>query len=525
MTTVLYRTQGENIQKTVRPHHIDGRVYYFEISHYIFVHNIGKQPGKQGRHTIIIFERDEGILGHSSVIIMGPKKSSAKIEEEETFLECDLVGMPVFSEIDGSIEFYSEYVVKGMSVKLGDIARVTLESDDKYEDAFCQILAIYDDVQGGKGVCVEARWFKRPQELEDRKRKTLQQTLQQTGDFLEHELIETDVLDDIPAGSVIGKVEVQGYEQSKKRKHESGSSTSSNSSSSNSRSSSSSSSSSINNRKSSRDSSSSNDISGSGINNSSSRSSSNSIYYCRFLETSGSHSIQVVSMHSLFRRGMDLSDYSHAYISLIEQYESSNSSVPTDKFSTAIRKLHVSVLPEFLPCRTSERETIQNSIREAIVERNLTRALYISGMPGTGKTATVVASIRALLVEARQVLIPEFQFVEINCLRLHSPSDAYTVLWRHLSGQFGSPKIAVNKITDFFQKQSTDFLEKNNLNDADRQTIVCLVDEMDFLITTDENVVYNFFNWAMLPGSGLLLVGVSNIMDLPERLSGRYVIW
>ena len=101
----------------------------------------------------------------------------------------------------------------------------------------------------------------------------------------------------------------------------------------------------------------------------------------------------------------------------------------------AIRNLHVSVLPDFLPCRTEQREKIQNSIREAIVERNLTRALYISGMPGTGKTATVVASIRALILEARRNEIPEFQFVEINCLRLHTPSDAYTVLWRHLSGE------------------------------------------------------------------------------------------
>ena len=30
-------------------------------------------------------------------------------------------------------------------------------------------------------------------------------------------------------------------------------------------------------------------------------------------------------------------------------------SLPTDKFSLAIRQLHVSVLPEFLPCRSEER--------------------------------------------------------------------------------------------------------------------------------------------------------------------------
>ena len=264
-------------------------------------------------------------------------------------------------------------------------------------------MAIYDDVEGGEGVFIEAKWFKRPQELNERQRKTLQQTMQKNGDFLENELIETDIMDDIPAGSILGKIDLQAYEQMKKRKRDEDDASGNASSSS----------------------------SSSGLQ----KSQPSDTNYCRFLETSGSHAMQVVSIHSMFKRGMDLSEYQHAYASVVEEYDSTRNSMPTDKFSMAIRNLHVSVLPDFLPCRTEQREKIQNSIREAIVERNLTRALYISGMPGTGKTATVVASIRALILEARRNEIPEFQFVEINCLRLHTPSDAYTVLWRHLSGE------------------------------------------------------------------------------------------
>jgi Cdc6-like AAA superfamily ATPase len=43
---------------------------------------------------------------------------------------------------------------------------------------------------------------------------------------------------------------------------------------------------------------------------------------------------------------------------------------------------------------------------------------------GTGKTATVVASLKSLLREVKAGTIPEFDAIEINCLRLHSPADA-----------------------------------------------------------------------------------------------------
>ena len=92
-------------------------------------------------------------------------------------------------------------------------------------------------------------------------------------------------------------------------------------------------------------------------------------------------------------------------------------------------------------------------------------------------------------------------------------------------GNYGSAQIARQRCQDFFEQQNEEFEKQTkdsnhshsskrtsstSLSDrTDRTTIVCLVDEMDFLITTDEGVVYNFFNWAMLPGSGLLLVGMT----------------
>jgi Cdc6-like AAA superfamily ATPase len=43
---------------------------------------------------------------------------------------------------------------------------------------------------------------------------------------------------------------------------------------------------------------------------------------------------------------------------------------------------------------------------------------------GTGKTATVLASVNQLRREVEAGTLPEFSFIEINCLRLKSPLDA-----------------------------------------------------------------------------------------------------
>ncbi len=48
------------------------------------------------------------------------------------------------------------------------------------------------------------------------------------------------------------------------------------------------------------------------------------------------------------------------------------------------------------------------------------------------------------------------------------------------------------------------------------------MDELDQLMTTKQDVVYNFFNWPTLAASKLIVIAVANTMDLPERvMSGR----
>lgn len=51
--------------------------------------------------------------------------------------------------------------------------------------------------------------------------------------------------------------------------------------------------------------------------------------------------------------------------------------------------------------------------------------MYISGVPGTGKTATVTSVINFLLKKCQRGALPEFQFVSVNGMKLTEPRQAY----------------------------------------------------------------------------------------------------
>lgn len=57
--------------------------------------------------------------------------------------------------------------------------------------------------------------------------------------------------------------------------------------------------------------------------------------------------------------------------------------------------------------------------------------MYISGVPGTGKTATVNTALKNLKEESD---LPEFQLVEINGMKLSEPRQAYVQIYKQLTG-------------------------------------------------------------------------------------------
>ncbi|OHE91774.1 ATPase [Colletotrichum orchidophilum] len=132
--------------------------------------------------------------------------------------------------------------------------------------------------------------------------------------------------------------------------------------------------------------------------------------------------------------------------------------------------------------------------------------IYIAGTPGTGKTATVREVISRLDDGVRADELDDFIFVEINGMKITDPHQSYTLLWEALKGERVSPT------------QAIDLLEREFNNPSPRRTpCVVLMDELDQLVTKNQSVMYNFFNWPGLRHSRLIVLAVANTMDLPER--------
>ncbi|KAG8054395.1 hypothetical protein GUJ93_ZPchr0001g32769 [Zizania palustris] len=98
------------------------------------------------------------------------------------------------------------------------------------------------------------------------------------------------------------------------------------------------------------------------------------------------------------------------------------------------------------------------------------RCLYIHGVPGTGKTMSVLAVMRRLRSELESGNLRPYCFIEINGLKLASPENIYKAIYEQLSGH---------------------------------------------------RVLYNILDWPTRPNSNLVVIGIANTMDLPEKLLPR----
>ncbi|KAF9129382.1 Origin recognition complex, subunit 1 [Mortierella sp. GBA39] len=188
-----------------------------------------------------------------------------------------------------------------------------------------------------------------------------------------------------------------------------------------------------------------------------------------------------------------------------------SATAPKTDFEHARNRLHVKAVPDSLPCREDEFLEIQEHLESAI-EDGTGSCIYISGVPGTGKTATVLEVIRSLQAKAEEGEISPFQFVEINGMKVTEPSYAYVLLWMALSEQ----KVTANHALQLLEKQFS-------TPGPRRLPCVVLMDELDLLVTSKQTVMYNFFEWPNWLHSRLIVVAVANTMDLPERMLSNKV--
>ncbi|KAI4882033.1 hypothetical protein NFI96_012504 [Prochilodus magdalenae] len=166
-------------------------------------------------------------------------------------------------------------------------------------------------------------------------------------------------------------------------------------------------------------------------------------------------------------------------------------------YQSVKQALHTAV-PERLLSREAERATIISFLENNVVPGKPS-SLYISGAPGTGKTACLNC-----VLQEHKALLKGVQTVVINCMTLRSSHSIFPMLAEKLKTSKG---------------QSDGKLQK--LLTSSGPTVLLVLDEMDQLDSKSQDVLYTIFEWPYLPKSRLCLIGIANALDLTDRILPR----
>ena len=188
---------------------------------------------------------------------------------------------------------------------------------------------------------------------------------------------------------------------------------------------------------------------------------------------------------------------------------------------------------DYLPCREKEQKIIYDYIQEGLQTNGNYNSLYIAGMPGTGKTAcvkTVINIIESEISEnnkknyrkkSKEKDLPTFTKLFICGTDYPSISNVYKTIYKFIfsTKRNQSSKKCVNILNKFFSSRNSYNIAQ--LNDPTNSHIILVVDEIDFLINRDQKLLYNIFNWTTYEEAKLIVISISNTLDLPNHLSPK----
>ncbi|XP_046458697.1 cell division control protein 6 homolog isoform X2 [Daphnia pulex] len=168
----------------------------------------------------------------------------------------------------------------------------------------------------------------------------------------------------------------------------------------------------------------------------------------------------------------------------------------TSNFTKARQALHTST-PGNIFCRDKELDVIETFLQNHI-DNGTSGSMYISGRPGTGKTACVTHIL------ANRTFSGKFKSIFINCMLLHTPFSVFQQVAQQLDPKWNTTA-----------KEALSYLE-DRLTESGSM-IVLVLDEIDQMSTRDQSVLYALFELPALTNSRLILIGLANALDLTDR--------
>lgn len=141
------------------------------------------------------------------------------------------------------------------------------------------------------------------------------------------------------------------------------------------------------------------------------------------------------------------------------------------------------------------------------VESGRGASIYISGNPGTGKTALLDELLPELLGEDCK----DKKMIKINCMMLKDPLKAFQEIAQLI------PKLKLNEKNPFMILNS---LEGYFCHEA-KEMFVILIDEIDQIGMKDPELLCKLLAMPYLPDAKVCVFGIANSMDLTERFLPR----
>jgi Cdc6-like AAA superfamily ATPase len=187
---------------------------------------------------------------------------------------------------------------------------------------------------------------------------------------------------------------------------------------------------------------------------------------------------------------------------------------------------------EYLPCRKDEQDLIYNYIKQGLQTNGNYHSLYIAGMPGTGKTASVKTILNILESELNEAMnkrngkalgkdgIIPFKTIFLSGINFPNISNVFKIIYKFIFAKVKDKlniKDYIQLLNEFFSNRKK-YNSSSSLNDPSNSHIILIIDEIDILINNSQNLLYNIFNWTTYDYAKLIVISISNTLDLPNRL-------
>ncbi|EZA49517.1 Cell division control protein 6-like protein [Ooceraea biroi] len=173
----------------------------------------------------------------------------------------------------------------------------------------------------------------------------------------------------------------------------------------------------------------------------------------------------------------------------------------SNKYQDARKALHSSIT-EDLPGREEELAKLHEFLHNHL-EKETSASLYVSGPPGTGKTASLFKIMQ------QPQLRSKLRVVYINCTTIKSAAAIYAKIIQELS------------ITSSTKSGRNNKAIIENYLTSRHKMLMLVLDEIDQLESRKQSVLYSIFEWPSIASAKLILVGIANSLDLTDRILPR----